>query len=137
MPFWLASLIVCVPLAFLTTKFKDVKIQLALGYLFFIIASILMVTAKPSSSTQSVIADAIAGAGFAAPLTLLILGKLPFVRTRHHCAKLIPSCYSSSVSRSIVHTTCANRNSYCLDEYIESARRCSSSCNLQCYLHKQ
>lgn len=75
MPFWLSSLIVCFPLAYYTTKYKDVKIQLAGGYLLFLIAGVLMATAKVSSSTQSVVADAMAGAGFAAPLTLLILGE--------------------------------------------------------------
>lgn len=135
MPFWLASLIVCVPLAFLTTKYKDVKIQLAVGYLFFIIGSVLMATAKVSSSTQSVIADAIAGAGFAAPLTLLILGKLILVGSRPRRAKLTLPCFTP-VSGSIVHATCANRNCHSLNEYLESARWCSSSCNLQRDLYK-
>lgn len=82
MPFWLSSLVICVPLAYYTTKYKDVKIQLAGGYILFIIAGILMATAKVSSSTQSIIADALAGAGFAAPLTLLILGKCICSMTR-------------------------------------------------------
>lgn len=75
MPFWLANLVICFPLAWYTTKYKDVKLQLGFGYLLFIIANILMTTATVSGSTQSVIADTMAGAGFAAPLTLLILGK--------------------------------------------------------------
>jgi hypothetical protein len=75
MPFWLANLVICFPLAWYTTKYKDVKLQLGFGYLLFIIANILMTTVSVSGSTQSVIADAMAGAGFAAPLTLLILGR--------------------------------------------------------------
>jgi MFS family permease len=65
---------IAVPIwALISQKYKNVKVPLALGFLFFIIATILLITAKTSSSTQSVVADCLGGIAYSSPLAFLIV----------------------------------------------------------------
>lgn len=63
----------CLLFAYISTRFKDVKLSLIFGFAALCASAIMLAVSNPGTSTLTVAADALGGFGFAALLTLLFV----------------------------------------------------------------
>jgi len=81
-PFWVAAGLSTVPYGYVSTKLRNIKGPLFVGFLLLTAGIIGLATIEPSQSTNAVIFSGLAGLGFGAPLVLIIAGVQ--LSTPHH-----------------------------------------------------
>ena len=108
-----------------STKYGELKWLNALGFFFFLISAILLVTSKVSTSTQSVVADAIGGIAYSLPLALLISTAQLAVPPKYIgvASALLATCRAigSSISVSIFNSVLNPKLAARLNPYITRA----------------
>ncbi|KAN0112347.1 putative siderophore iron transporter [Hyaloscypha variabilis] len=81
-PFWVAAGFSTVPYGYVSTKLRNIKGPLFVGFLLLTAGIVGLATIEPSQSTNAVIFSGLAGLGFGAPLVLIIAGVQ--LSTPHH-----------------------------------------------------
>jgi hypothetical protein len=74
LPYWGFFLLTCPVWGLLSTKFRTIREPLFLGFILFTAGNIGMATIQPGDNANQLAFAALAGAGFGAPLILIIAG---------------------------------------------------------------
>ena len=124
-PFWVVAALTTVVWGYASTKLRTIKTPLFFGFLIFTAGLIGFATIEPGQSINALAFAGLAGAGFSAPLILIVAGVQ--LSTPHH---LIATATAVTVSaRAIAATTftaiyaaaLSNRLDKRLPDYIASA----------------
>jgi hypothetical protein len=81
-PFWLASGLSTVVYGYVSTKARNIRAPLSVGFLLLTAGIVGLATIEPTRSTSAIVFSGLAGLGFGAPLVLVIAGVQ--LSTPHH-----------------------------------------------------
>ncbi|OQV11091.1 hypothetical protein CLAIMM_14988 [Cladophialophora immunda] len=71
-PYWIASGLCTVIYAYVSSKLRDIRGPLFVGYFILTGGTVALATLQPGDSTNSIIFGGLSGIGFAAPLVLIV-----------------------------------------------------------------
>ena len=92
--FWIAGVITTVIWGYLSTRFRTIRSPLFVGFLMYTGGIAGLATVRPGQSANQIIFAALAGAGFGAPLILIIAGVQ--LSTPHHLIATATAVTTSS-----------------------------------------
>ncbi|KAK5095834.1 hypothetical protein LTS08_007971 [Lithohypha guttulata] len=93
-PFWVGCLVTTVLWGYWSTRFRTIRSPLFAGFLLFTAGMVGIATIEPSDNFSSLAFAALAGAGFGAPLILIITGVQ--LSTPHHLIATATAVTTSS-----------------------------------------
>ncbi|OBU00219.2 hypothetical protein VE01_01673 [Pseudogymnoascus verrucosus] len=126
-PFWVAAGLSTIPYGYVSTKLRNIKGPLFVGFLLMTAGIVGLATVEPSHSTNAVIFSGLAGVGFGAPLILIISGVQ--LSTPHHLIATATAVTTSfravaaTVFTAIYAAALSNRLASYIPSYIAAAAR--------------
>ncbi|KAI5458796.1 putative siderophore iron transporter [Mariannaea sp. PMI_226] len=125
LPFWIASALSTVVYGYASTKLRTIRSPLFVGFLIYTAGTVGLATIQPSDSTRALIFSALSGAGFGAPLILIVAGVQ--LSTPHHlmatatAATTSARAVSATVFTAIYSAALNSRLSGYIPDYVANA----------------
>ena len=124
-PYWIAAGISTVFYGYASTKLRNIKLPLFVGFVLFTAGVVGFATIQPGDSTRAVIFAGLSGLGFGGPLILIIAGVQ--LSTPHHliatatAATTCSRAVSSTAFTAIYSATLTNRLAKYIPSYVAAA----------------